>query len=80
MYLTTGEIVRTLREERGWSLRELARRSQSAPSVISRLERNVRSNPTVRVLNRIADALDVPTGALIGDPDEGWKRHGNADH
>ncbi len=54
-----GQRVRALREERGWSLRELAQASVLSPNALSQIERgNV--SPTVSTLNRIAAALGVP--------------------
>lgn len=53
-----GEEVRRLREERGWSQRELAERMGATQSVIARLEAGG-VEPTIATLDRVAAALKV---------------------
>ena len=53
-----GEEVRRLREERGWSQRELAERMGATQSVIARLEAGG-VVPTIATLDRVAAALGV---------------------
>jgi transcriptional regulator with XRE-family HTH domain len=59
-----GAIVRTLREELGWSQEELASRAKTHPNEISLLERAKR-NSTLRTLERVAKALDVSCSQLL---------------
>lgn len=53
-----GKNVRKYRELKGWTLRELARRSGVAPSTISDIE-NERWVPTIRILSKLAKALGI---------------------
>ena len=59
-----GRQVRTLREGRGWSQEELARRCGRHFTYIGRIERGTQ-NVTVEVLHEIASALGTTPGALL---------------
>lgn len=63
-----GARIRALRHRRGLSLRELARRLEVSPATLSQLERG-RVGVTVARLNRIAQALEVAVGDLVGIAD-----------
>lgn len=54
-----GMRVRSLREQRGFSMRNLAERCGLSINAISLIERGENS-PTVSTLHRLATALDVP--------------------
>jgi transcriptional regulator with XRE-family HTH domain len=54
-----GQQVRSLREQRGLSLRALGTRCGLSASAISQIERG-RASPSVATLHRLATALDVP--------------------
>jgi transcriptional regulator with XRE-family HTH domain len=56
--------IRRLREQAGWSLGELARRSQVAKSTLSGIEAGA-GNPGLETLVAISVAFGVPFGALI---------------
>jgi transcriptional regulator with XRE-family HTH domain len=56
--------VRRFRQERGYSLSELARRAGLAKQTLSSLEAG-QANPTVLTLSTIAGALDVPVAHLL---------------
>ena len=62
----SGARVRRLREERGWSLYELAFRVRMSESTISRLESGERKNPDT--FRQVAKALRVPLKALMEAP------------
>ncbi len=53
-----GQKLRATRQERGFSLRELAAKAEVSPSLLSQIE-NGKANPSVRSLHSIADALGV---------------------
>lgn len=53
-----GVILRKLRKQKGFSLREFAKLSGLSHSFISDIE-NGRCNPSIESLHKIADALDV---------------------
>ena len=59
-----GLNVRRLRRERGLSQEELAARSAVHQTYLSGVERGVR-NPTVTVLQKIAEALDLDIGDVV---------------
>lgn len=63
-----GERVQSLRTDRGLTLRELADRSDVSVSMLSAVERGEKA-PTVVVLDRIADGLDVTLASLVAEPD-----------
>ena len=59
-----GRNVRQIRKERGWSQEDLAFESGLDRTYISGVERGVR-NPTVLVLEELAQALKVPAARLL---------------
>ena len=59
-----GKRVKALREAKGWSQEELADRAGLHRTYISAVERAVR-NPTLTVIDRIANALDVNIAKLF---------------
>lgn len=62
--LRTGRAVKQRREAAGFSLRALAGRSGISSSMISDIERGVKS-PTVVTVVRLAQALGVSAAALV---------------
>lgn len=65
--VVAGNLKR-LRAERGVSMSELARMSGVAKGTLSGLEAG-RGNPTVGTLWSVADALGVPFGELVWEPE-----------
>lgn len=66
-----GEKIKKLRESRGLSLSELAERAGVAKSYLSTIERNLRRNPSIQFIEKIADVLNVSVTSLIeADPDQ----------
>ncbi len=63
---TTGERIRKLREDKGWSLRTLATKVDVNYKTIYRIERDETST-TVDILSRIAKALDATICAILGE-------------
>jgi transcriptional regulator with XRE-family HTH domain len=57
--------LRALRKERDLTLEELAERSDVSRSALSKIERG-EINPSLMVVNKIADAFDVSVAQLIG--------------
>ena len=64
-----GQSIRTVREQRGLSLRELARRVDVSPSFISQIELG-KANPSVGTLYSIVSVLGTTLDDLIGDPSD----------
>ena len=62
-----GARVRELREQRGISLSELARRAAVGKATLSGLEAGTR-NPTLDTLHAVAAALDLPLTTLLSHP------------
>lgn len=62
---TVSDNVRSLMDERGWSVRELARQSENDPMTISRLCRAT-NMPTADAIFRIAEAFNVTMDHLFG--------------
>ncbi len=60
-----GRVLRTLREEKGWTQEELAGKARVARSYLTKLETDARVNPTIAVLKRLAKALRVPVTELL---------------
>lgn len=59
-----GATIRGLRLARGWSLRDLSQASGISVPYLSEIERG-RKDPSGAVLAQLAEALDLPLGALL---------------
>jgi transcriptional regulator with XRE-family HTH domain len=64
-----GRAVRGLRIARSLSVGDLARDAGLSRTILSRIE-NGSGNPSIETLWRIARALSVPLGALLGEDQE----------
>lgn len=64
--INLGKKVSEFRTMRGISLRELAKRSGSTPSMLSQIEHDL-VNPSISTLKSIAQALDVPMFKFFKD-------------
>ncbi|HEY8402031.1 MAG TPA: helix-turn-helix transcriptional regulator [Cytophagaceae bacterium] len=60
-----GEKIKQLREEKGYSVRELAKRAGLSKTTVSEVENNIVDNPKKETIERLAKALDVPVGLLM---------------
>ncbi|MDM5313181.1 XRE family transcriptional regulator [Peribacillus frigoritolerans] len=72
-----GYRVKSLREEKKMSISELSAKSGVAKSYISSLERNLQTNPTILVLEKIARILCINVDVLLKEQpdkimDEEW--------
>ncbi len=72
-----GQHIRKLRMQRGLSGSELARRAGVSRSLISQIERGT-SSPSVDVLRRIANTLDIRVGMLFDEPEDAVSPNGVA--
>ena len=59
-----AQNLRRLRTERGWSQEEYADRAGIHRTYISDIERGAR-NPTIMIVEKLAQALDVKAAELI---------------
>jgi DNA-binding XRE family transcriptional regulator len=62
--------IREHREARGYSQEAFARRAGLGEKYYQNFEAGRRDNPTIQVLNKIAEALEVHVVELLGEPDE----------
>ena len=62
-----GQSIRAVRERRGMSLRELARRVEVSPSFVSQIELG-KANPSVGTLYALVSVLGTTLDDLIGEP------------
>lgn len=60
-----GENVRNFREQKGLSMTDLADRALISKSYLSNIERNLKTNPTIDILLRISNVLEVNMYDLI---------------
>lgn len=70
--LTTGSVIRTYRENRGWSQAELARRAKLIGGrwYVHAIE-SERRGLGIRAARRLAEVLDIPVGRIM-DPKNDW--------
>lgn len=73
-----GTAIRELREVCGWRLRPFAAAIAISHGYLSKIENGHGTNVSPEVLHRIADKLDVPLAALIGDRREFKAAHNRA--
>lgn len=62
-----GLNMQRLRREKDWSQEDLAFESGIHRTYISGLERGIR-NPTITIVQKLADTLKVPFGTLLDPP------------
>jgi transcriptional regulator with XRE-family HTH domain len=60
-----GRTIERLRTERGLSQQELAKRARVTQAYVSELERGLRSNPSIAVITRLAQALGLSLIAFL---------------
>lgn len=63
-YKKYGETVRILRKQKEWSQEKLAEKAKLDPKSIVQIE-NAKRNPTLKTLQKIATAFDVPISKLL---------------
>lgn len=64
--LLVGRRIRQLRKARGWTLQDLSRRIDRAPSALSMLE-NGRREPRLSQLQALAAVFEISVGDLLGE-------------
>lgn len=60
-----GEMIKGRRLHQGWSKRALAEKAKISYSEVHRIESGERINPSVPVLNALAEALGIPKDDLL---------------
>ena len=66
--MNLSQKIRQLREEKEWSLNELAERAGISKAYLSQLENNVSKQPSAEVLLKIAAALRTTIADLLDKP------------
>jgi transcriptional regulator with XRE-family HTH domain len=59
-------MLRAVRQKKKLGLREVARAADMPPGYLAELEAGTKTNPSLDVLRRLAKALGVPVGKLLG--------------
>jgi len=60
-----GKRIQELRLHKGWSISELADRACIAKSYLSTIERDIQSNPSINVLEKLSYVLEVSIHDLL---------------
>ncbi|HEY2420680.1 MAG TPA: helix-turn-helix transcriptional regulator [Neobacillus sp.] len=60
-----GNNIYEIRKKRGFTLSELAEKANISKSYLSNIERNLNQNPSIHVITKLADVLDVDLNVLI---------------
>ncbi|MBU9712105.1 helix-turn-helix domain-containing protein [Evansella tamaricis] len=64
-----GDMIRQKRKEKGISLSELSRMTGVSKSYLSYLERGMKKNPSIDVVKRIFQSLNLPITILTSQDD-----------
>ncbi|MDX8344102.1 helix-turn-helix domain-containing protein [Rossellomorea sp. YZS02] len=73
-----GDKIKSLREEKGYTINELAHYSNVSKSYISSIERGIQKNPSIKILKKIALTLDTSLENILSSDknkiqlDEEW--------
>ncbi|MEH6947940.1 helix-turn-helix domain-containing protein [Bacillus sp. JJ634] len=60
-----GKNIAEIRKSRGYTLSELAEKSNISKSYLSNIERNLNQNPSLQVMKKIAQVLHVDIVSLL---------------
>lgn len=74
-----GEKIKKYRHEKGITLTELAERSNVSKSYLNSLERNIKDNPSINLIKRIAKELNIDIANILDDEDL-YKRSSNEEY
>lgn len=61
-----GENITQIRKLQGMTLTELAEKANISKSNLSNIERGINVNPSIKVLEKIAEVLHTELGTLLG--------------
>lgn len=60
-----GHNISAIRKQRGFTLSELSERTGISKSYLSNIERNLKQNPSIHVMEKIASVLKVDLKVLL---------------
>ena len=63
-----GKNIYHIRKKRKLTLSELAERANISKSYLSNIERNLNQNPSIQVIEKLANVLDVDLNILLENP------------
>lgn len=66
MEIKVGEVIKTKREEKNFSLAEFAKRIGISPGYLSQIENGRKTNPRLDIILRIIHELDIDIEMLLG--------------
>jgi len=61
-----GNNIHEIRKKQGLTLSELAEKANISKSYLSNIERNLNQNPSIHIIKKIAEVLDVDLRKLLG--------------
>ena len=61
-----GTMLKALRGTKGLTQKSLAKKARTTAAYVSMLESGKKRNPSLAILKRLAKALGVPVGELLG--------------
>ncbi|WP_307555768.1 helix-turn-helix domain-containing protein [Paenibacillus sp. V4I5] len=65
MITMIGQNISSIRKQRGYTLSELSERTGISKSYLSNIERNLKQNPSIHVMEKIALVLKVDLKMLL---------------
>ncbi|HHW23514.1 MAG TPA: helix-turn-helix transcriptional regulator [Clostridiaceae bacterium] len=66
MEISVGEVIKSKREEKGYTLSEFAKKIEISPGYLSQIENGRKTNPRLDIILRIIHELDIDIGMLLG--------------
>jgi transcriptional regulator with XRE-family HTH domain len=63
--MNLGRAIALCRKGRGYSQAQLAEKAEISISYLSLLEQNKRKDPTLSTIQRLSEALSIPSGILF---------------
>jgi len=65
-----GKNIAEIRKLRGYSISELSELTKISKSYLSNIERNINTNPSIDIIEKIAASLEVDLITLVKNDDE----------
>ncbi|MFD2654713.1 MULTISPECIES: helix-turn-helix domain-containing protein [Gracilibacillus] len=65
-----GNNINRIRKKKNLTLSELAERSDVSKSYLSNIERNLNDNPSIQIVEKLAEVLEVEVVTLLGEEDQ----------